>query len=579
MEGKYYSNERSIQILISLLKQHGIKKCVLSPGTTNLTFVASLQQDSFFELYSSVDERSAAYIACGMAAESGEPVVLSCTGATASRNYLSGLTEAYYRKLPILAVTSTQNLNRIGHHIAQVIDRRSIQNDVALLSEYIPVTKDETEAWSNTVKINRALLELHHHGGGPVHLNVETAYSRDYSIKELPKAQMIRRIMPEDSFPELPKGRIAVFVGAHLKFTEPETIALDAFCRAHDAVVFCDHTSGYKGKYRVPISILTSQEKDNCGLNEMDLLIHIGDISGSGIGLGAKVVWRVNPDGEIRDTFKKLTYVFEMREQLFFEHYANDPIESHAYLDECWDTLKATWVKVPDTLPFSNVWIAQQTAHRLPENSVLFLGILNTLRTWNYFDIPNSVYGYANTGGFGIDGYISSFIGASLASPEKLFFCVTGDLAFFYDMNVLGNRHIGKNVRILLVNNGKGTEFRNYMHPGAAFGEEADRYIAAAGHYGNKSHLLVKHYAEDLGYEYLSADTKEEYQKNLGHFLTPEVTDRPLLFEAFTDSADESEAIRMVRNLNVSTVGVLKNAAKNVLGEKGKNMINRILGR
>ena len=67
--------------------------------------------------------------------------MLSCTGATASRNYLPGLTEAYYRKLPILAVTSTQIISRIGHHIAQVIDRRSIQNDVALLSEYIPVTK------------------------------------------------------------------------------------------------------------------------------------------------------------------------------------------------------------------------------------------------------------------------------------------------------------------------------------------------------------------------------------------------------------------------------------------------------
>lgn len=121
MDGKYYSNERSIQILISLLKQHGIKKCVLSPGATNITFVASLQQDSYFELYSSVDERSAAYIACGLAAESGEPVVLSCTGATASRNYLPGLTEAYYRKLPVLAVTSTQDITRIGHHIAQVV--------------------------------------------------------------------------------------------------------------------------------------------------------------------------------------------------------------------------------------------------------------------------------------------------------------------------------------------------------------------------------------------------------------------------------------------------------------------------
>ncbi len=181
MEGKYYSSERSVQLLISLLKQHNIKKCVLSPGATNLTFVASLQQDPYFECYSSVDERSAAYIACGLAAESGEPVVLSCTGATASRNYIPGLTEAYYRKLPVLAVTSTQDISRIGHHIAQVIDRRVIQNDIALLSEYIPVTDSNTNAWSNTVKINRALLELRHRGGGPVHLNVETAYSRDYS--------------------------------------------------------------------------------------------------------------------------------------------------------------------------------------------------------------------------------------------------------------------------------------------------------------------------------------------------------------------------------------------------------------
>ena len=122
MEGKYYSSERSVQMLISLLKQHDIKKCVLSPGTTNLTLVASLQHDPYFELYSSVDERSAAYIACGMAAESGEPVVLSCTGATASRNYLPGLTEAYYRKLPVLAVTSTQDIDNIITLVTCVMD-------------------------------------------------------------------------------------------------------------------------------------------------------------------------------------------------------------------------------------------------------------------------------------------------------------------------------------------------------------------------------------------------------------------------------------------------------------------------
>ena len=88
MEKKYYTVERNVQIVIALLKANGIKRVIASPGTTNMTFVGSIQQDPFFEIYSSVDERSAAYLACGMAAETGEPVVLSCTGATASRNYM-----------------------------------------------------------------------------------------------------------------------------------------------------------------------------------------------------------------------------------------------------------------------------------------------------------------------------------------------------------------------------------------------------------------------------------------------------------------------------------------------------------
>lgn len=126
-----YTSERNNQIVIELLKYHEIRKVVISPGGTNVSLVASIQNDSFFELYSSVDERSAAYLACGLSEESGEPVALSCTGATASRNYFPGLTEAYYRKLPILAITSTMPINKIGHNIPQVIDRTNVTNDVA----------------------------------------------------------------------------------------------------------------------------------------------------------------------------------------------------------------------------------------------------------------------------------------------------------------------------------------------------------------------------------------------------------------------------------------------------------------
>lgn len=580
MKQHYYSSERSIQILVSLLKQHNIRKVVASPGTTNITFVASIQQDPWFEIWSSVDERSAAYIACGMAAESGEPVVLTCTGATASRNYMPGLTEAYYRKLPVLAVTATQDETKIGHLVAQVIDRSSLPNDIALLSEHIPATRDDTDEWSNTVKINRALLELRHRGGGPVHLNVTTTYSRDFSVKELPEARMIRRVMPGDDFPELPAGRIAVFVGSHRPFTEAETEAIDRFCASHDAVVFCDHTSGYKGKYRVFCSLVAAQENYISDLIKVNLLVHIGEISGAYMRMSPKTVWRVSEDGCLRDQYRRLTVVFEMPEQRFFEHYSMSvPVPKTTYLEAWQEEMRNTVAKVPDTLPFSNLWIAFKTAHRLPEGCVLHLGILNSLRTWNMFEVPGSVQSFCNVGGFGIDGDISSLVGASLVHPEKLYFGVVGDLAFFYDMNVVGNRHVGNNIRIMLINNGKGTEFRLYSHPGAAFGEEADKFIAAAGHYGNKSPQLIRHYAEDLGYEYMSASTKEEFLKSYERFLTPELTDRPMLFEIFTDSKDESDALRTVNNLNISASAVLKEAVKSTVGEKGKQVIRKMLGR
>ena len=175
-----YTNEKHTQILIALLKAHGIKKVVASPGATNICFIASVQHDPYFEIYSSVDERSAAYMACGLSAESGEPVALSCTGATASRNYIPALTEAFYRKLPILAITSTQRMDRIGHNIPQVIDRRVPLNDTVKMSVQVSEINNEEDKWACEIAINKAILELKHHGGGPVHINLVTNYSSIY---------------------------------------------------------------------------------------------------------------------------------------------------------------------------------------------------------------------------------------------------------------------------------------------------------------------------------------------------------------------------------------------------------------
>ena len=173
---KYYNSEKNVQILVALLKKNNIKKIIASPGTTNLAFLGSLQNDSYFEIYSSVDERSAAYMACGLAAESGEPVVLTCTGATASRNYIPGLTEAFYRKLPVLAVTSHQGTDRIGQLIFQNVDRRQSPDDIARFKTELPLVKDDRDFNYVVMEANKAISELTRDGGGPVHINIFTTY-------------------------------------------------------------------------------------------------------------------------------------------------------------------------------------------------------------------------------------------------------------------------------------------------------------------------------------------------------------------------------------------------------------------
>ena len=374
MENKYYTKERNVQIVLSLLKAHGIRKVIASPGSTNIAVVGSMEHDSFFEIYSCVDERSAAYMACGLSAESGEPVVLSCTGATASRNYYPGLTEAYYRKLPILVLTSSQDSRRMGHLKDQITDRTCPPKDLVKLSTVLQNIRDDEDEWDVTIKANRAILELNHHGRGPVHMNIETTYCRDFPIKSLPYTRVINRFSYNDNLPELPKGRIAIFVGSHIRMTPEESDAIDKFCLSHNAIVLCEPCSGYKGKYSVFYS-LTGYKKWKGDNQNFDLVIHLGEISGFIWQCqGTKEIWRVSEDGELRDLLKKLTNVFEMKEIDFFKHYSTNQKGDDSYLNNCLESIAKTEKEIPE-LPFSNLWIAQKLHDKMPKDSVLHLGI------------------------------------------------------------------------------------------------------------------------------------------------------------------------------------------------------------
>ena len=100
-----FNNIDNIKIIVELLKKNNICDLVISPGGTNIPIIKEVQDDDFFKCYSVVDERSAAYVAIGIYLQKRNTVALVCTSAQATRNYIPGLTEAYYKKVPILAIT------------------------------------------------------------------------------------------------------------------------------------------------------------------------------------------------------------------------------------------------------------------------------------------------------------------------------------------------------------------------------------------------------------------------------------------------------------------------------------------
>lgn len=566
---QYYSNERNVQILVSLMKQHGVRRVVVSPGSTNVTFVGSIQQDSFFELYSCVDERSAAYMACGIAAETCEPVALSCTGATASRNYFSALTEAFYRKLPILAITSSQDVAKISHLIPQIIDRSQQPKDTVKLSVQLQNVKDDDDEWDCMIKCNKALLELNHHGCGPVHINLSTRYSAIFDVKDLPVARKIRRICSGETFPEIKSEKVAVYVGSHKRWSKALTDAVDKFCETYNAVVFVDPTSNYTGKYKVLYTLVYLQQINLPNCNP-DLLIHIGDMSDMAQVVGTpKEVWRISEDGEICDRYRKLTIVFEMSELEFFSHYNIEHTNTiDSYYQSCKTEYERLISKIPE-LPFSHIWVASQLYKKFPVNSTVHFGILSPLRSWGFFEMDKSIETYCNQGGFGIDGNMSSMIGASFVSPNKLFFGIVGDLSFFYDLNSLGNRHVGSNVRIMLINNSLGAEFLLYKQLNSIYVNDVQEFISAGRHNGHKSATLVKGIAESLGFEYLSASGKEELLQVSEHFMSAKQQDRPMILEVFVDMADENDALYKLAHIEVSKITEAKTVVKNMIHGEG----------
>lgn len=540
-------NKENIAIVVELLKLNGIRHMVISPGGTNIALVRLVQDDPFFSCYSVVDERSAAYFAIGLYLQLGEPIALCCTSAQATRNYIPGLTEAYYKRVPLLAITMQKHPRFTGQEYMQAPNQSSLPVDCVKRSFVMPYISDINDMYHSIRVANEALLELSRNETGPVQLCVPWL---DFPLSgDMPKIRKISRYPIRGTWDfDFTKKRILVAIGEHRPVSEELKRLIEGFCRKTGAAVYANLLSNFHSKFCVATNlIMTSLDDAAFARVAPDILITIGGQTGDypfyrklSKPLYSSVEhWRVSGSGEIVDTYDKLTKIYQCSEEEFFRAACQslDEGEGSCSYRELWKKLGSA-LSTDVELPYSNVWIAKELSSKLAGRMSVQLSILNSLRVWELFEFEETVSFYSNVGAFGIDGGMSTLVGQSFATDD-LCLMVIGDLAFLYDINSLSIRGLKPNVRILLINNNGGFEFK--LETG--HDSDTDRYIAAAGHF-----RTAEGWANDCGFGYMSASNQEDFLGLCDRFLGE--SSKPLLLEAFIKDDDEFEAYAQVMDRN-----------------------------
>lgn len=546
-----YTELKTYQIIIALLKKYGITHCVLSAGSRNVPFVHSIEKDPDFHCYSVVDERSAGYFALGLAQELNQPVVISCTSSTATCNYWPPVAEAFYQGVPIVVLTSDRDQEMLGQWEDQMIDQVGMYDRHVRKSVNLSIINNHDDEIYCQRLVNEALLELNHHGTGPVHINVPMkSYNNSFNVKVLPEITKIDRLCLDDAddlwkekIEKLKKAkRILVTCGQNSYVSPALQESLKGFFEKYNSAVSIEYMSNIEIEEGLNLNVcMDARYVIPKKVKEFlpDIVISFGGNIFAGIKeqfrkfAGEFEHWLVQEDGRVVDLYKSVTTIFECKPEYFFKYCVNLANDNQKNDREYYQGLKGyvDSVVYPD-FPYSHVYAIKEVVEKIPADSVLHLSINDSIRITNFFKLNPKIKTYANIGTHGIDGCLSSFLGQA-AAGNKQSYLVIGDLAFFYDMNAMRLRHIKNNVHILLINNEGGSEFYfNHM-----WKDEASDLHTTARH-----HTKAEGWVKSNNFIYLSAHDKESMQEALKEFMRSDL-EKPVFLEVFTEMKTDSDVI------------------------------------
>lgn len=550
-----YVDDPMILETIALLKAHEVRHIVIAPGSRHYPVVRSLEADEDFHLYSVVDERSAAFFAMGVIRAVNAPVAVLTTSGTAAVNLASAVADAYYQRLPLVAITTDRLPQLLDQMEDQMVDQVSIFKGMLRARAVLRPVQADIDHWYNNRVLNEALLAMRVNGTGPIHIDIPIGKHTGFTYKasQLPTARVISHHTPTawgtdwaEVHQRLLGKKVMVLWGQSNPVDQRTYDALEYFTSRTDSLIVADHLGNLTHAAALAKAFLSLRSgKAREGALTPDIVVTVGGplflIEEAKSILREKEIehWRVDPDGKIVDPFWQLTDVFQINPVDFF---LNAIPEDAGRVKSSY---RATASEISKAIPkvnerYGELSIIGAVMSRLPLGSALHIANSAPIRMAHLYDLDPSITVLGNRGVNGIDGSMSATIGYAAASV-RLTFLIIGDLSFFYDMNSLGIRHRPKNLRILLVNNGGGALMHSPVPTG--FDTQATKHTSA-GHTDS-----AQGWVESLGVRYLSATDSPSFETGLPEFVD-ENADGPIVFEVFTEKISDIEQFRSFRVSN-----------------------------
>ena len=547
---KQFSSKKSIQILAHILQEYNIFHTIISPGSRNAPIAIHFSEMENMKCYSIVDERSAGFVALGMAKSIKKPVVLSCTSGSAVVNYYPAIVEAFYSNIPLLILTADRPKEFIDIFDGQTIRQENIFYQHSYGSFNL-LEDNEINADSRNFDTIKKAVKICIEKQGPVHINIPLKEPLYEYISELPTFPIFEKDSQHQNY-KLPKKlitewnnskKILILTGTLNKNSQLENL-LERLAENHSAVILTEINSNLHHKDFFPHidRYLSSFDEEDYDTFSPDLLITIGqNVVSKRIKefLRNKKIakhWHIDPYWQ-PDTYFSLSEKINSRAELFFDQLISKiSLEPSNYYN-IWniqkEKLELKHQKYTQNVDFSDFKIYDILRNKIPNEYHIHLSNSSIIRYAQLFDFKENHTFYCNRGANGIDGSTSTAMGFAMMSISPTLL-ITGDLSFFYDINGLWNQYIPPQTRIIIINNGGGNIFR--IIPGPDSSNAIDKLIATQH---NKN---AKYFAKAFNFEYSSVDNQNDFELSLTTFFTP--SSLPKILEINTSKIDNAQVLR-----------------------------------